>query len=118
MGQIGQDTQGAVQDADGHEAGVGNEGSLREGNFQPLLADVPQGTVSLLLVAHDVEPPQISKLLVTHSLDTARGSPCLARCAIRASGPSDACAGEPSDPAPLPSPDVAVLAARSRLPFG
>src|SRR5215471_11393806 len=85
MGQIGQDTQGAVQDADGHEAGVGNEGSLREGNFQPLLADVPQGTVSLLLVAHDVEPPQISKLLVTHSLDTARGSPCLARCAIRAS---------------------------------
>src|SRR5215471_1391253 len=84
MGQIGQDTQGAVQDADGHEAGVGNEGSLREGNFQPLLADVPQGTVSLLLVAHDVEPPQISKLLVTHSLDTARGSPCLARCAIRA----------------------------------
>ena len=83
-GQIGQDAQGAIQGADGHQAGVGDDRPLVEGNLQLLPAEVPQGKVSLLLVAHGLEPPQGSKLLAIHSLDTARGSPCL--CTVRNPG--------------------------------
>ena len=75
--QVGQDAQRPFQGAEGQEAGVGDERSLVEGDFQRWPAYRPQGKGSLLLGAQDREPPHVSKLLVQHSLDTARGSPCL-----------------------------------------
>jgi hypothetical protein len=40
-----------------------------------LEADVPQGKVGVRFGGHECEPPHWSKLLVKHSLDSARGSP-------------------------------------------
>ena len=84
VGQVGQDAQGAVQGADGHQASIGDDRPLVESDLQLLPAEVPQGKVSLLLIGHGLEPPHVSKLLVKHSLDTARGSPCL--CTVRNPG--------------------------------
>jgi hypothetical protein len=46
-----------------------------EGEVQLLRADVGQGRVLSAFAGHEGEPPYGSKLLVKHSLDTARGSP-------------------------------------------
>jgi hypothetical protein len=74
-GEFGEDAQGLLQGADGAEAGVGDEAAAVEGAVELLRAEVPQGKVSIRFAGHGREPPHGSKLLVTHSLDSARGSP-------------------------------------------
>jgi hypothetical protein len=75
LGEVGDDARGLLQGADGEESGIGDEATAVEGQVQLLCADVPEGKVRIGLRDHEPEPPQWSKLLGKHSLDTARGSP-------------------------------------------
>jgi hypothetical protein len=70
-GQLGNDTQGLLQGADGQQPGIGDDAAAIEGDVELLRADGPQGKVAVQVVGHDLEPPHGSKLLVKHSLDSA-----------------------------------------------
>jgi hypothetical protein len=74
LGQVGDDAQRFLQGADGEETGIGDDAATVESSVQLLRADVPEGKVGFPFDDHDREPPHDAKLLVTHSLDSARGS--------------------------------------------
>jgi hypothetical protein len=73
-GQVSDDAQGFFEGPNGKEAGIGDEAATGKGNMNRLRADAEQRRILLGLADHDLEPPHDAKLLVTHSLDSARGS--------------------------------------------
>jgi len=56
-GQLGQDAQGPIQSANGHQTRIGDDRAVVEGDFPLLPAELPRLKVSLLLVAQGLEPP-------------------------------------------------------------
>jgi len=74
-GEVSDDAQGPLQGPHGEQPGVGDEAAAVKGNLELLRSEVPQGKVSVRFRDHEREPPHESKLFVTHSLDSARGSP-------------------------------------------
>jgi hypothetical protein len=74
LGEVGDETPGAFQGADGEEAGIVTDAAAGEIDEELLRAHVPPGKVVAAFRCHDLGPPQWSKLLTSQDLDTARGS--------------------------------------------